>query len=60
MLSSELAVQRRECKNVVTLNGFDIEENPQGGLQLTSVPVSKKTTFGVRLFLAAFAQQHAC
>ena len=38
---------------MVTLNGFDIEENPQGGLQLTSVPVSKKTTFGVRLLSAA-------
>ena len=35
--------------NVVTLNGFDVEECPQGGLQLTSVPISKNTTFGVSL-----------
>ena len=32
---------------VVRLNGFDLEEGPHGGLQLTSIPVSKNTTFGV-------------
>ena len=42
---------RRECPGVVAANGFDVEEGPNGALQLTAVPVSKNTTFGVRCAL---------
>ena len=52
----------RECLDVVKANGFDVEENPLGGLQLTAVPISKNTTFGVRPTMAAalagVADQH--
>ena len=43
----------RECLDMVKANGFDVEENPLGGLQLTAVPISKNTTFGVCPTMAA-------
>ena len=46
--------------DVVKANGFDVEEHPQGGLQLTAVPISKNTTFGVRPACLGLASLQAC